>query len=65
MAKTLRKAGQVNMRGKKEAVMGCECCVCRDLREDILSRVAKRETAMEIVDPTHIDDGSIHDIEPC
>ena len=43
MAKTLRKAGQVNMKGKKEALMSCRCCVCRDLRAEIIQKEVRRE----------------------
>ena len=43
MAKTLTRAGQVNMKGRKTRLMRCGCCVCRDLRGGILKRIIRKE----------------------
>ena len=31
-------AGSINMHGKKFALMGCRCCVCLDMRDDLLKK---------------------------
>lgn len=36
-------AANVNMHGKKHKVMGCYCCYCVDLREDILKKLHTKE----------------------
>lgn len=41
-----RGAGNINMKGKKERLMSCRCCVCIDFREDEL----KKEHMKEIKD---------------
>ena len=38
-------AGNVNMKGKKERIMGCRCCVCIDFREDELKKEHMKEIA--------------------
>ena len=35
MAKSLLKAGNVNMHGKKTKLMNCGCCECIDFRDKI------------------------------
>lgn len=35
MAKSLKNAGNVNMRGKKTKLMRCKCCECVDLRDKL------------------------------
>ena len=35
-------AGNVNMKGKKEKLMRCRCCVCLDLREKELAKEHKK-----------------------
>lgn len=36
-------AGNVNMRGKKSKPDHCWCCICLDMREEILYRMHKKE----------------------
>ena len=43
MAKSLRKAGNVKMRGKKTKLMRCKCCECVDMRDKMLYRIHKKE----------------------
>lgn len=43
MAKSIRRAGQINLRGKKTARLLCGCCCCRDLRSGIMEKMVKRE----------------------
>lgn len=35
MAKSLKNAGDVNLRGKKTKIMRCGCCECVDFRDKI------------------------------
>lgn len=35
--------GNVNMHGKRERVLGCGCCVARDLRGDYAAHLAVKE----------------------
>ena len=35
MAKSLKNAGDVNLRGKKTKLMRCKCCECVDFRDKI------------------------------
>jgi hypothetical protein len=45
--KSLKRAGDVNLRGKKLKLMRCRCCYCKDFRdkynEKIEMQIAKRE----------------------
>jgi hypothetical protein len=41
MSKTLKRAGQVNLKGKKSALMRCGCCVCR--RPEIIEKMVKKK----------------------
>jgi len=50
MPKTLRRAGQVKMRGKKTMLMRCKCCVCRDLRGDLKKKMAALEMRLDRVE---------------
>jgi len=43
MAKSLKNAGDVKMRGKKTKLMRCKCCTCVDMRDKILYRIHKKE----------------------
>jgi hypothetical protein len=43
MAKSLKNAGQVNLKGKKSALMRCKCCSCWDMRDGILEKLVRRE----------------------
>ena len=36
-------AANINMRGKKTRVDRCGCCVCVDMRDEILYRIHKKE----------------------
>lgn len=36
-------AGQVNMKGKREKVMSCNCCFCLDKRDEMLSAIHRKE----------------------
>jgi hypothetical protein len=36
-------AANINMRGKKSKPDHCWCCVCVDMREDIVYRIHKKE----------------------
>jgi hypothetical protein len=36
-------AANINMRGKKSKPDHCWCCICIDMREDILYRIHKKE----------------------
>ena len=41
--KSLLRAGQAKLRGKKSKLMRCGCCVCHDLREGIINREIAKE----------------------
>lgn len=43
MVKSVRHAGNINMRGKKEMTLSCGCCDCRDLRGKEESKRARQE----------------------
>ena len=43
MSKSLKKAGQVNMKGKKYKLMYCGCCTCVDMRDKELEKEHKKE----------------------
>jgi hypothetical protein len=36
-------AGNIHMRGKRKRLMGCGCCVCVDMREQLMAKEAKKE----------------------
>ncbi len=36
-------AANINMRGKKSKVDHCWCCVCIDMREEIIYRIHKKQ----------------------
>jgi hypothetical protein len=36
-------AADINMRGKKEKIMSCQCCICIDMRDGIVYTIHKRE----------------------
>jgi hypothetical protein len=36
-------AANINMRGKKNKVDRCRCCVCIDMREEIMYRIHMKE----------------------
>ena len=36
-------AANVNMKGKKSRLMGCNCCVCIDLRAQELYKIHRKE----------------------
>ena len=36
-------AANINMRGKKNKTMSCWCCVCVDMREQIMYNIHKKE----------------------
>jgi hypothetical protein len=40
-------AANVNMRGKKERMMNCGCCVCLDMRDKITQDIHKKEMNTE------------------
>ena len=43
-----RGAGNVNMKGKKEKLMRCRCCVCLDFRDRELYKEHKKEMRDEL-----------------
>lgn len=38
-----RGAGNINMKGKKERLLSCRCCVCVDLRDKELRKEHMKE----------------------
>lgn len=49
MSKSLKHAGQVNMRGKKYKLMRCRCCECIDFRDKFLKIEHDKEIKAALV----------------
>ena len=46
--KTVWWAGQINLKGKKQKLLSCKCCVVRDLREGDIEKQDWKEARRTI-----------------
>lgn len=44
------KAGQFNLKGKKEVLLSCKCCVVRDLRQKEIDRIHNKEIEASVAE---------------